>query len=81
MIKVCQMPPAKLKQEIRNQLETAKIREAPVISHQTHPPTAQMQPQAFQQPYPQMSAFRQTVPVSVPASIPAQPTTAFVANG
>ncbi|PAV84792.1 hypothetical protein WR25_17792 [Diploscapter pachys] len=51
-----------------------------VISHQTHPPAAQMQPQAFQQPYPQMSAFRQTVPVSVPASIPAQPTTAFVAN-
>ena len=52
-----------------------------VISHQTPPPAAQMQPQAFQQPYPQMSAFRQTVPVSVPASIPAQPTTAFVANG
>ena len=33
MIKVCQMPPAKLKQEIHNQLEKAKIREAPVINN------------------------------------------------
>ncbi|PAV68477.1 hypothetical protein WR25_06968 isoform B [Diploscapter pachys] len=51
-----------------------------VISHQTPSPATQMQPQAFQQPYPQMSSFRQTAPVSVPAPIPTQPTAAFVAN-